>query len=264
MSATTEDATPPPSETGSGPPPRHTSDIVLFRRLAVATTLLLTVYLLVAYGVVPSLWKRHARRHPALDEGSPRFTQTTLGTPGDPLNFALVGSEDDVARAFLSASWHPADPVTLRSSLRIAKSTVFHRPYDDAPVSPLVLFGRKQDLAYEQEVGKDARVRHHVRFWRAPQADDQERAFWFGAATFDRKVGLSHTTGQVTHHIAPDLDIERDKLLEDLQNAGFVEAVDWIDPFQERRQGRNGGGDFYFTDGRLPVLILKAGPGSGG
>jgi len=27
------------------------------------------------------------------------------------------------------------------------------------------------------------------------------RAVWFGSATFDERVGLSYTTGQVTHHV---------------------------------------------------------------
>ena len=35
-----------------------------------------------------------------------------------------------------------------------------------------------------------------------------------GGATFDERVGLSHTTGQITHHIAPDVDTERDHLEE--------------------------------------------------
>ena len=40
-----------------------------------------------------------------------------------------------------------------------------------------------------------------------------------GAATFDRGVGLSRYTRQVTHHIAPDVDAERDTLLADLAAA---------------------------------------------
>jgi LssY C-terminus len=44
-----------------------------------------------------------------------------------------------------------------------------------------------------------------VRFWRWDKLFD-ERPVWFGAATFDERVGLSYTTGQVTHHIGPDVD----------------------------------------------------------
>ena len=46
---------------------------------------------------------------------------------------------------------------------------------------------------------------------------------WIGAATFDRSVGFSHRTGQVTHHIAPDIDRERDTLMADLYRSGRLE-----------------------------------------
>src|SRR6516225_12127201 len=69
---------------------------------------------------------------------------------------------------------------TLRSSLHIAESTIFHRPYDDAPVSNLFLFGREEDLAFEKPVDNDARRRHHVRFWQVPAAADSGKPYWLG------------------------------------------------------------------------------------
>jgi hypothetical protein len=157
----------------------------------------------------------------------------------------------------LAGGWHPADPITLKSSLRIAESSIFHRAYIDAPVSNLFLYGRKEDLAFEKPAGPDASKRHHVRFWKAPAVDDKGRPCWFGAVTFDRSVGLSHTTGQITHHIAADLDTERDALIDDLQHAGRIDRVDWKDDFQPQGNGRNGGGDRWQTDKRLPVAVLK-------
>ena len=59
-----------------------------------------------------------------------------------------------------------ADPITLASSLRIVVDSIVRKPDDDAPVSSLFLFGRKQDLAFELPVGDSPRQRHHVRFWR--------------------------------------------------------------------------------------------------
>src|SRR2546423_1436004 len=82
------------------------------------------------------------------------------------------------------------------------------------------------------------------------------RQLWLGAATCDTSVGISPTTGQITHHIAADVDAERDKLLADLQARALVEDVFWMDDFHTRRDGRNGGGDHYHTDGRLPVVLL--------
>jgi hypothetical protein len=218
---------------------------------------LIGIYLVAAYLVAPTLWKRASRRHPALSE-APSVCQTPSGIPGDALNIALVGLEDHTVESMLLAGWHPADAITLKSSIRIAKSTLFHKPYEDAPVSTLLLFGRKQDYAFEEEVGKDARERHHVRFWRTETLDELGRAAWMGAATFDRSVGLSRTTGQVTHHIGAEIDLERDKIIQDLERVGQVEEVYWIDDFHAKKEGKNGGGDRYTTDGRLAVVVLHS------
>jgi hypothetical protein len=72
----------------------------------------------------------------------------------------------------------------------------------------------------------------------------------------DVRVGFSHTTGQITHHIAPDVDAERDKLMEDLRRAGALRQVAWLEHFHQIFKGYNGGGDAYDTDGRLAVGII--------
>ena len=98
---------------------------------------------------------------------------------------------------------------------------VFDRPYPDAPVSTLLFEGRRQDLAFEKPVGDSADQRHHVRFWETTGRDDG-RPLWLGSASFDRGVGVSHDTGQITHHIGPDVDAERDLVIADLTTAGVV------------------------------------------
>jgi len=214
--------------------------------------LITTSYLLAAYEFVPLTWRFVERRHPAVDLIGKR-AYTSAGIPGDPLNIAFVGDEKALHQRMLAAGWYPADPVTLASSLRIAKDSVLHKPYPDAPVSDLYLDGHKQFYAFEQADGGDPSKRHHVRFWFIPVLDNINRPMWIGAATYDSGVGLSHTTGQITHHIAPQIDIERDKLIADLQKSGDV-VLHWIDPFQTQLQGKNGGGDRFVTDGRLAIF----------
>jgi len=181
---------------------------------------------------------------------------TLGGHPGDPLNIAVIGSEDQLLRIMADAHWDPADPITVRSSLRIAIDTVVRRPYADAPVSNLYVNGKKQDLAFEQPAAGNPSRRHHVRFWRIDPQNPSDPPAWIGAATFDASIGISRTNGHLTHHIAADVDSERDKLLGDIQHAGNV-AIRWIDGFQTDLQGRNGGGDPYHTDGRLAVITIE-------
>ncbi len=234
----------PPSATRPARTPR------LAKHIAIA----LGVYLVIVYLVMPQFDRVKVHRHPDLEAGE-HLTRTGTGLPGDPLDIALVGSAADVIHALAAADWQPADPLTFDSSVRIAVDTVFDRPDPEAPVSNLFLYGRKEDLAFEQPVGHSPKERHHVRLWKAPDTKDG-RQLWMGSATHDTRVELSRTTGQVTHHIAPDVDAERDRLVAELQAAGHVEKVTWITGFQTVLKGKNGGGDPWFTDGRLPVVSL--------
>lgn len=214
------------------------------------------MYLFCAYVLIPMGWIIYAHRHPALDE-TPGITITGDDHPGDPINVGLIGLEEDVRRIMRDANWFPADPLGLKSDVKIAADTVLSRPYNDAPVSNLYLFGRKEDLAFEQPVGDDPRQRHHVRFWKSARLDGQGRPLWTGSATYDKKVGLSHTTGQITHHIAEDVDIERDHLIDNLKQTGSLTSVQFIEDFHKVREGRNGGGDLWKTDGRLIIGIIQ-------
>jgi hypothetical protein len=233
-------------------PPRRPA----WARLALGLAVGLGVYLLVAYVLMPALWKHYERRHPALDE-LPGITLTGDKHPGDPINVALIGSEDEVKAIMKAAGWFPADPLGLRSDIKIAADTVLKRPYDEAPVSNLFLWGRKEDLAFEQPVGDDPRQRHHVRYWKSAKLDDQGRPLWAGSVTYDKRVGLSFTTGQVTHHISGDVDAERDRLFDELKKTGDLASVQIIDGFHKVLSGRNGGGDEWHTDGRLFVGTIK-------
>jgi hypothetical protein len=216
----------------------------------------LLVYFAAAYLIAPEAWKHYVRRHPALRD-IPDITHTSSGIPGDPINVSLIGTKAQVLKIMVTAKWYPADPLTLRSCLEIAEATVLKRPYDGAPVSNLYLWGRKEDLAFEQPVGRDPRKRHHVRFWRSTTDDPDGWPVWVGAAVYDERVGFSHTTGQVTHHTGADIDAERDLLFRDLQRTGQLAEEYPVIGFHKTRRGRNGGGDPWHTDGDLYVGVIR-------
>lgn len=190
----------------------------------------------------------------------PRLTETGDHHAGDPLNVALIGTEAAVKSAMEAAGWFAADPLGFRSDLEIAADIILERAYVSAPVSRLFLFGRSEDLAFEKPAGPDPDQRHHVRLWLLPPHPERPSPVYIGAAAFDRGIGLSHATGQLTHHIAPDIDQERDTLKADLTQAEDLEDSYIVPGFHDVRSGRNGGGDPWSTDGDLWVGVLRARP----
>jgi len=227
----------------------------LFRRTVVFALLVLPSYALLAYVLLPAAWRRPAAqlmRPPAV-----RVTFTEEGIPADPLNVALVGSRPAVVAAMRAAGWKLADPISLRSGLKDAHSVLFGRPYETAPVSTHYLYGRPQDLAFEKTVGGSPRRRHHARFWRAEASSDPSGTRWIGAATYDLYVGVSHRTGEVMHHIDPDVDAERARLVADLEEAGRLTAVERMDGYRPAGPGQNSAGDTYRTDGALLVAEVR-------
>ena len=210
---------------------------------------LLLLWLVLAYGELPHLWSKHEHKKLRRDEEIISYTSQDI--PADPINLHLLGDARSIKCAFNRGGWSLADPLSGRSALGIASSVALQRSYPSAPVSSLYFQERLQDLAYEKDEGRTAHRRHHVRLWQI--APNQ----WLGAATYDRGVGLALFTLQVTHHIGPNVDAERDSLGAMLQaNGATFRGTQWSRIPQQRRQ-RNGGGDPYFTDGWIKTYALR-------
>lgn len=187
--------------------------------------------------------------------------RTSDGLLGDPVNLAVLGTREQLERAMRAAGWTRADPVTLASSWRIVTSTLSRRSYDEAPVSPLFLFGRQQDAAFQKEVDGNPAKRHHVRFWQCPEGwllPGGYRVDWLAAGTFDTAVGLSLFTLQITHRIDADTDIERDHIVRTVREADPRVVVTVLEDFSTGYHARNGGGDSIRTDGDLPIVDVRA------
>jgi hypothetical protein len=219
--------------------------------------LVLLCYFLVAYVILPFGWKSYTQKHPSFDD-DPRLTKTGEGHPGGPLNVALIGSGNQIKGIMVAAKWYQANPLGVKSDLKITVETVLSRSYDEAPVSKLYLFGRKEDLAFEQTVDDNPRQRHHVRFWRTKRVSSDNHPIWIGAASYDERVGLSHTTGQITHHIAPDVDTERKHVFTTMKKTNELIENYQVKGFQKVLQGENGGGDPWHTDGDLWVGVISS------
>ena len=214
-------------------------------------------WLFTAYLVLPRINRRIARIY--IPDYFIGRTRTSDGLLGDPINLAFDGREKDIIACLEQAGWARAEDLGVQSSLKMAATSVLGRSYPHAPVSSLFLFGNKQDLAFQREIDNNPRRRHHVRFWKTPEGwylPGGHRSGWLGAATYDKHIGLSLFTGQITHKIDANVDKERDFLLKTLKKNPLLREVKLVEHFTSSYHSRNGGGDMIHTDGSLPFVKI--------
>jgi len=232
--------------------------------VALATTYGVAAYVILPYAVRMGS-KILQRRH------VPRFTVTADGLPGDPVNVALIGTYQQLRSAFAGAGWAEADPLSLRSAWHMARAFVLNTSYATAPFSTLYLFGRGQDIGFQQAIGNSPRKRHHVRFWAKSLAaieagvdtasfwlntdrpDLEESVLWVGAGTKDTGFSLTRLTFQITHATDSDTNAERDYIVEALQRCGVIGEMAL---YQTGDQLIAGHVSRYITDGDVAVAEL--------
>jgi hypothetical protein len=120
-------------------------------------------------------------------------TSDASGHPSDPVNVGLVGDVAEVQLAMQRAGWLPARPITVLSTLGIFGAITLGRSDARAPVSDLFLDGRRQDFAFERQVGTSPRRRTTCASGTGQRVDEQ--TLWLGAATFDEAVTVARATG---------------------------------------------------------------------
>lgn len=183
---------------------------------------------------------------------------------GDPLNLVVVGGLNDAFPALIRRGWRPAEKTWLGSVTRIIKSGLSGARYPYAPISPLYLYGRSQDIAL-QKARDNIHQRNHLRLWRSPMRY-RGKPVWVGQISRDIGSRLTiHSPYLTTHKIDPDVDEARAALVEDLaysQNLARMELVNGVGQALKIKPQRNLTTDPYFTDGFRAVLIFDVQPRS--
>jgi hypothetical protein len=187
---------------------------------------------------------------------APQRASSKDGKPGDPLNLVLVGSADEVRKAFEAAGWAEAAKLNEKSAWETLRAVIANRGYKEAPVSQLYLYNRPEDLAFQKMYNTFAE-RHHLRLWRAPVSTPEGREIWLGAATHDTGWDIRPGEGVVSHAIDPELDDERDKVAADLAVTGNIAALALAARPNPLSEGLTATGATWKTDGRLLAAELK-------
>jgi hypothetical protein len=146
-----------------------------------------------------------------------------------------------------------ARPNSLAAGLKAVRAIAEERQYSTAPMRTLLLNGDEADLNLETALNTFEK-RDHLRIWE--QREEWEgRPVWASAATRDLAAtfSMAHPFG-FTHEIQSNLDLERDKVVSDLQLTGCVQSVEYVrrgpDMGPETRKG-------VYTDSRVAVISFN-------
>ena len=194
---------------------------------------------------------------PQLFANVPRRVGDLQGNPGDMVNYALIGTEDQVTKAFAAAGWVQVDKTTQDAVVHGLVSTLSHAAYTEMPMSTLYLFGRSQDLSFARAAPLEvAAIRHHLRVWKTTETVGGE-PFWVGSATHDNGFEKDQRNGGITHHIDSNVDQERDFLEQSFAGAGVLAGAAYVMPSDPLTTAKTATGGSFESDGRIVVMDLK-------
>ncbi len=189
-----------------------------------------------------------------LNELPNRTEAKHLSALSDWINFAFVGSRDELNHAFRQAGWRTAAHLSLESGTRTFLAVAAHHSYQRAPVSTLLVGGREPDLVFQKQNNTFAK-RDHIRIWSSGK-DWRGRPIWIAAATHDIGIEFSTKARTFSHKVDSNVDDERSKVIFDLQFARQVDSVSYLVRPAVPRESTNGTGDRIRTDGRLALVEL--------
>jgi hypothetical protein len=187
----------------------------------------------------------------------PRRVSDPNGLPGDMVNVLILGTQDEVLKAFTTAGWVKVDNTVKSTALNAALQSFEKKDYLTMPMSILYLFNRPQDYGFAHaEPVRVAMSRNHLRVWKSPYEVDG-KPLWCVAATHDIGFERDQRNNGVTHKIDPSVDGERDYVDGTLSATGLVVQRDHVTPPNALTTAKTATGGEFHSDGRIVVLVLK-------
>lgn len=181
----------------------------------------------------------------------PKFSETLSGQRMEPISLIVVGTEDQLRHVFQAAGWQAADEPTPGTWDDLAVAALFNLSYPTAPVTPAFLNAQPNTLAFEKATTTNTvRQRHHTRFWLT-NFSLRGVPLWVATSSFD-----DGTRYLITHKIHPDIDTERDFIMQELSQTKLVlknQLIQLVHPLL----GQNQGQDTFFTDGKAYIVWLQ-------
>jgi hypothetical protein len=174
--------------------------------------------------------------------------------PSDITNLMFLGSREQLEAAFAEAGWATAEALNTKSGLETFRAIAEDRGYKEAPVSVLMLGGRKPDLVFQKQNNTFAK-RHHLRIWQQSETF-QGQTVWVAAATHDTGIELSPEQRTFIHKIDSSIDRERSKVGNDLLFSKKTRSLGLAVRPNVPKDASNATGDKLITDGKMLVLAF--------
>jgi len=181
---------------------------------------------------------------------------------GDPLNLVIIGETNNILPALVRRNWHATETTWSGAIMRTINSFLKGERYRYSPISPLYVYGRRQDLGW-QKARSTINERNHMRFWLSPIRFRGKPVL---VGQISRDIGVKFTLKSPTistHVIDPDVDEARRYFLEDLAYSqalarfGFVKGAPVV---TKESPMVNLVGDPFYTDGLRVVLFFEPRP----
>jgi hypothetical protein len=144
----------------------------------------------------------------------------------------------------------------MGAGLHVVRAIMEEREYPTAPMRTLLLDGDQPEFSFQTSLNTFEK-RDHLRIWRRPE-DSQGREVWASAATRDiaATFSMGHPFG-FTHEIQNNVDLERDKVVSDLELTGCVASVQYVDRPERVRAAGHEFRKGVHTDSRVAVVELN-------
>ncbi len=183
----------------------------------------------------------------------PLFTKGIIGTVHVPINIIIVTpSFNSLKSAFTKSGWYRSNPVTIPVLMRSAVAALFNQEYLRAPVSPFFWDEKVNNINFEKPtIAHSIRERHHIRVWDTGTITSAGEHIY--VATISLDTGLKW---YVVHRISPNIDTQRDYLMNGFKDAGVLEYKKYI-TLSKPLTGFNITGDPFFSDGGAYVLYVR-------
>jgi hypothetical protein len=185
----------------------------------------------------------------------PQRSTTLEMADADLVNLVFLGSREQLQAAFNNAGWQTSNAFNKKTFAHTFYAFLNNSAYAHNPMRPFLLQGQPAAMNWQKSLNSYAK-RDHLRVWQWPEPVGDQTA-WVSSSTHDVSASLSLKYREFVHHISPDIDDERSKVVRDLNAAGCVQSVRMVPRHGVANLTQNYVGDMVRTDGAVAVVQLQ-------